>query len=223
MSLNEGFREWTEWPDCVTSVTDISEKSNSVHFYREKNSHKGIFEFKNITRLLAKQVNQKFLNEISELKNLEYLELETVTAETLGKLSELPKLRYLKIQGIRKASDFIKLLDIRSLEKLFIESAKNLRSIDFISSAQQLVVLGIEGGMYTNQKLDSVKPISGLANLEALYLSSVQLLDKNLDYLSSNPKLLYLSSARFAPKSSFDSLKTLMPNINCKWCDNYDV
>ncbi|MBL4828394.1 MAG: hypothetical protein JKY55_00640 [Aliivibrio sp.] len=223
MSLDEGYREWIEWPDCVTSVTDITETSNSVHFYREKNSHKGISEFKNITRLLAKQVNQEFLNEISELKNLEYLELETVTAETLVKLSDLPNLRYLKIQGVRKASDFITLLDIKSLEKLFIESAKNLGSIDFISGAQQLVVLGLEGGMYTKQKLDSVKAISGLANLEALYLSSVQLLDKNLDYLSSNPKLSYLSSARFAPKSSFDSLKTLMPNINCNWCDNYDV
>jgi hypothetical protein len=223
MNLDASFREWTDWPNCVTSVSDITEISNTVHFYREKNNFKGISKFKKITKLLAKQVNQEFLNEILELENLEYLELETVTAKTIGKLSELPKLRYLKIQGIRKASDFVKLIDIISLEKLFIESAKQLQSIDFISDAKQLVVLGIEGGMYNNQKLDSLKAISGLSNLEALYLSSVQLLDKNLDYLSSNSKLSYLSSARFAPKSSFDSLRNLMPNINCNWCDNYDV
>ncbi|WP_019028981.1 hypothetical protein [Colwellia piezophila] len=223
MSIDEAFREWTDWPDCVTSVEHIEEASTTVSFYREKNNYKGISNFKGITKLSAKQVNQGFLNEISELQNLEYLELETVTAERLAKLSELPKLRYLKIQGIRKATDYSALIKINSLEKLFLESAKHLGSIDFISGAHQLIVLGIEGGMYTKQKLDSLQAISGLLNLEALYLSSVQLTDKNLDCLSTNPKLSYLRSARFAPKSSFDSLKNLMPNINCNWCENYDV
>jgi Leucine-rich repeat (LRR) protein len=223
MNLDQGFKEWLDWPECVTCVSDIDASSDAVHFYREKNSFKGIYKFTNITRLLAKQVNQEFLNEISQLTNLEYLELETVTAQTIGKLAVLPKLRFLKIQGARNAVDFAVLLDIVTLQKLFIETAKHLKSIDFISNAHQLVVLGIDGGMYTKQKLESVRAISGLKNLRALYLTSVQLVDKNLDYLSTNPKLTYLRCARFAPKSSFDSLKDLMPNINCSWCDNYDV
>ena len=86
-----------------------------------------------------------------------------------------------------------------------------------------LIVLGVEGGMYTKQKIESLKPLSGLERLEALYMSSVQLEDKNLDYLSSIPNLKYFSSARFAPKPGFDSLRKNMPKLACAWCDNYNV
>lgn len=223
MKLDEKYREWMDWPGCATSVDCIDNLSSLVHFYREKNSHAGLSKLQNITHLLAKQVNQGFLEEITKLENLEYLEMETVTAEDIRQLKNLTKLRYLKISGIRKISDFTALLEIVGLRKLFIENAKQLKSVDFLANAHNLVVLGVEGGMYTKQQIFSLQPLSKLAKLEALYLSSVQLEDKNLDCLSGNPKLEYLSSARFAPKSSFVSLRKQMPNLICKWCDHYEV
>jgi hypothetical protein len=212
-----------EWPQCILTTKNINQLSSTIHFYREKNSHKNLSEFRNITHLLAKQVNQSFLEEISELVNLEFLILESVSAENIESLKKLKKLRYLRLDGVKKASEFSSLLEIPALKKLFIESANKLQSLDFLHDANNLSVIGVEGGMYSNQKINSLEPLSNLNELEALFLSSVQLKDKSLDYLSSNEKLKYLSSARFAPKSNFDSLRKLMPNLICKWCDDYDL
>jgi hypothetical protein len=223
MNYDKEYREWLDWPDFIQSTAEIANGAEAVHLYREKKSHRGIANFTSINRLLAKQVDQDFLNEIGLLSNLEYLEMEVVTAENLKPLSNLKKLRTLKLDGARKATDFSPLLKIESLTKLFLENAKFIDSLDFLENAHNLVAIGIEGGMYTKQKIKTLQPLSGLMGLEALFMSSVQLNDKNLDCLSSIPNLHYLGSARFAPKASFDSLRRLMPNLVCRWCDSYEV
>jgi hypothetical protein len=153
---------------------------------------------------------------------LEYLEIQTLTAENLNPLADLEKLQILKLEGVRKANKFYS-LEKKSLTKLFIESAKDISYLSFLSHTHNLVVLGNEGGMYTKQKVDSLEPISCLSKLEALFMSSVQLKDKNLDYLETIPNLKYFGADRFAPKSSFESLRKNMPKLICNWCDNYEV
>jgi len=223
MNFDKKYREWQDWPECITSVNNVPINSKKVSFYREKNSHKSISEFSSIKKLLAKQVNQDYLNEISKLENLEYLEIQILTAEDLKPLADLKKLQTLKLEGVRKANEFCFLEKMESLTKLFIENSKNISFLSFLSKTHNLVALGIEGGMYTKQKIDSLEPISRLNKLEALFMSSVQLKDKNLDYLATIPNLKYLGAARFAPKSSFESLRKNMPKLICNWCDNYEV
>lgn len=217
------YRELENWYECANSVNEIPAESEKVLFYRRKDSHKGISRYQKIRKLSANQVNQDFLNEISKLKNLEYLEIEVITAEDLSPLTGLFNLRTLKLDSVRKATDFSPLLNIKALDKLFIENAKHLTNLEFLSNAHKLVVLGIEGGMYTTQKIESLKPLSNLKKLEALFMSSVQLKDKNLDYLASIPNLKIFDCARFTPKKSFDSLRKLMPNLVCIWCDKYEI
>jgi hypothetical protein len=77
------------------------------------------------------------------------------------------------------------------------------------------VALGVQGSLWKKQKVDSLKPFSKLKNLEVLFMSSVQLRDKNLDYIATNPELKYFMAARFAPKASFDSLRN--------WCSPQKV
>ena len=223
MNFDKKYREWVTWPDCVTKVNNLPNKPTSVFFYREKKSHRGLSQFKTIKKLCARQVNQDFLNEISKIENLEYLEMEVVTAENLSVICELKKLRNLKIDSIRKAKDFTFIKNMKSLNKLFIENAKHIDSLLFLSKVHYLTALGIEGSMYTKQKIESLEPLSKLKKLEALFMSSVQLKDKNLDYLSTIPNLKYLGVARFAPKENFDSLRNKVPKLVCKWCDTYEI
>lgn len=223
MNYDKVYREWRSWPRSEVSLTAINESAETVSFYREKNSHRGIGRFTCIKNLSAKQVNQDFLNEICLLGKLECLEIEVITAEDLSPLTQLGKLKLLKLDSVRNAKDFQSLIAIASLRKLFIENAKHLDNIDFLGDAHNLIALGIEGGMYKKQKVASLQPLSGLKSLEALFMSSVQLGDKNLDYLSTIPNLKYLGSARFAPRSSFTSLRQLMPGLICNWCDAYEV
>jgi hypothetical protein len=223
MNYDKEYREWISWPSCKLATHEVEAGTEELHFYREKKSHVGIGKLSSIKKLFAKQVNQDFLNEIQELSNLEHLEMEVVTAADLRPLKKLSNLRILKITNVRTATDFTPLLEISSLTKLFIENAKFLDNLAFLSNAHNLIALGVEGGMYKKQKIDSLLPLSGLAKLEALFMSSVQLNDKNLDYLSLVPKLSYLSSARFAPESNFTSLRNLMPSLVCNWCESYNV
>ena len=223
MDLNEKYREWRSWPECKQRVSDVTPGVKSLHFYREKKSFRGINRLDTLTELLAKQVDQEFLDEICELQSLDYLEMEVVTAADLSPLLNLPRLRYLKIYGLRNAKELAPLTKIETLRKLFIENSKHLTSLGFLNPAQPLEALGIEGSMYTKQKISSLEPLSNINSLQAVFLSSVQLTDKNLDYLANMPNLNYLSCARFAPKSSFDSLRALMPNLVCRWCDKYEI
>lgn len=223
MDLDKKYREWRSWPECKTSLPTIPSDPERLHFYREKDSHRGIRDFKSVKELLAKQVDQDFLNEISELQSLDYLEMEIVTALDLSPLLNLPRLRYLKIYGLRNAKDLSPITKISNLRKLFIENTKHLTDLSFLDINQPLEAIGVEGSMYTKQKLPTLKPLSSLKSLQAIFLSSVQLTDKNLDYLAALPNLAYLSCARFAPKSSFDSLRYLMPDLICTWCEKYET
>ena len=223
MELNRHYLEWRDWPDCIKKVSSIPLGVDRLHFYRDKKSHDGISKFHTLRELLAKQVDQDFLEQICKLNSLEYLEMEVVTATDISMLQRLPRLRYLKIYGLRKATDLSCFAKIETLSKLFIENTKHLSDLEFLTANPNLVALGVEGSMYTKQKIASLKPLADLKSLEALFMSSVQLQDKNLDYLANLPDLKYFSCARFAPKSSFASLRKLMPRLVCHWCDKYEI
>jgi hypothetical protein len=217
------IQNYDSWPKCVTRVADIPFDCSCISFYRERNSHRGISAHTQIRKLSAKQVNQEFLEEICELKDLKYLEMETVTAETLELLQRLSHLKTLKLNSVRRASDFGALLKLPSLTKLFIQNAKLLNSLDPFSSAHQMISLGFEGGMWSPQKILSLRPLGKLASLEALFLTSVRLSDKDLSYLATIPNLKVLECARFAPKTEFEKLRRLMPDLHCHWCDKYEI
>lgn len=217
------IQDYKHWPPCVTSARDISQWSSRASLYREKNSHRGISSCTHLKSLIAKQVNQDFLEEISRLNGLEYLELEVLTAGDLATVCKLPGLRTLKIDSPRKISDFSPLHKLPSLTRLFIQNAKHLSSLEAFSTAHNLISLGIEGSIYTAQKIHSLKPLAGLSSLEALFLTNVRLQDKDLSDLCGIPNLKVLECARFAPKSSFAKLRDHMPNLECHWCDDYEI
>ena len=217
------IQNYESWPKCVTRVAEIHFDCSCVSFFRERNSHRGISEYPHIRKLCAKQVNQEFLEEISELKELEYLEMQIVTAETLEMLQRLPYLKTLKLDSVRRASDFGALLDLPSLTKLFIQNAKHLNSLEPFSVANQLISLGIEGGMWREQKIQSLRPLGKLESLEALFLTSVRLSDNDLSCLATIPNLKVLECARLAPKTEFEKLRRLMPALHCHWCDEYEI
>jgi len=222
-SSRSDIESWPELKSYALSVNEIPTESQRALLSREVNSHRGISGFHLLRKLKARKVNQEFLNEICELKNLEYLELDVVTAEDLTPLAKLNSLKLLKIEAVRKAKDLTPLCSIHSLQSLFIVNAKHLSDLAIFSNAHHLVTLGVEGAMWTAQKVNSLKPLSGLASLEYLYMTSVALKDENLGYLAEIPNLRVLRCARFAPQKQFESLRVSCPDLECRWCDNYSL
>ncbi len=223
MDCNRFYRENRQHKVCFRHLNEIDQESKILNFWRKKNSYRGLSNLTHVTDLTATSVDEGFFNEICEMKNLDRLVMDGVKVPDISLLSNLKRLRYLKIVKLSPADNLEVLANIPSLRKLWINESKAITDYSFLRDAKKIVALGVEGDTWTKQKVDSLAPFSYLDDLEALFMSSVQLKDKNLDYLATNPKLKYFWVARFAPKSSFDSLRNLMPSLECQWCDNYDA
>jgi hypothetical protein len=152
------------------------------------------------------------------MSGLERLELEhEVTAASLEPLANLTNLQHLRIETPRKITDFSPLLQLPSLRTLLITQAKHMADIEWLSRAHHLEVIGIEGGMWTNQKIPTLKPLAGLRSLRAFLGVSTVLTDKNLSPLAQCPQLEYISIAKVAPREEFERLRAAKPNVVCNW------
>ncbi|MCC1496971.1 hypothetical protein [Alcanivorax sp. 1008] len=216
------YRERYHHKDLYRRSAEIPKEIKYLNFWRKQNSHIGIGQLESLEHLTATSVNDSFLDEICRLKTLDSLVLSKIEVEDIGRLEGLPNLRYLALVKCKPCEGLDRLKDMPSLKKLWIKESKEITDYWFLKGAKKLVALGVEGDIWTKQQVDSLEPFSNMLELEALFMSSVQLKDKNLDYVASNPKLKYFSVARFAPKSSFDQLRVIRPDLKCRWFDNYD-
>src|SRR6478735_8764799 len=225
---NAGYRMLPDWAKVrahwVARAADIPQQATFAGLGRDKASHRGIGARRSLTTLFASAVDQAYLEEIGELEGLEYLWLGwPVTAKDLTPLTRLERLRFLKLDSPRAVTDFAPLTRLPALTHLFVENARHMSGLEWLAPLQgQLTSLGIEGSMWTMQKLPSLAPLAGFA-FEALCMTSVRLADKNLTPLASCPRLRHLGCARFAPKASFEELKALRPDVACSWFDKYET
>lgn len=211
--------DWEEWrPLHVLSAGLIPPDAERASLRREKKSHRGIGERRRLRHLVATAVDQAFLDEICTLDGLERLDLMwPVTAADLSGLRNLRRLVHLGIDSPRNVTDFALLLELPTLRRLFIENAKHMTDLDWLSGAHHLESLGVEGSLWTTQHLPSLRPLAGLRGLRGLYLTSVRLKDQDLAPLADCPGLRVLECARFAPREAFEQLRRLMPALECDW------
>ena len=223
-ALNSKFRghdtrDWKEWSSfSTTNADEVPLNAERALVSRIKSSHRGIGQRKALKHLVAGAPDQAYLNEICTLLSLERLELEyPVTAKSLDALKALQGLRHLSIDSPRNITDFTPLLGLPSLKILLITNAKHMTDLDWLAGAHHLEVIGIEGSMWTDQKIPTLKPLAGLANLQAFFATSTRLGNKDLSPLAECPKLEYLGCARFAPRIEFERLHSLKPSLICSW------
>jgi hypothetical protein len=225
---NAHYRMLPDWEKVrahwVGMAAEIRPDATFAGLGREKASHRGIGARKSLTTLFASAVDQHYLDEIGELEALEYLWLGwPVTAKDLAPLTRLKRLRFLKLDSPRAVTDFAPLAALPALTHLFVENAMHMSGLEWLEPLKgQLSSLGIEGSIWTMQKVPSLAPLAGFG-FEALFMTSVRLADKDLTPLASCPNLSYLQCARFAPKNKFEELKALRPDIACLWFDKYEI
>lgn len=223
MDCNDKYRERRHHKVCYRKLSEIEGTSEVLNFWRKNKSYSGISDLKYVTDLTATSVDEGFFEEICQMSQLKSLIIDKLEVSDLSRITNLKNLENLDIVNLKPTKNMESLCSIKSLNKLWINESKHITDYSFLSGAKGVLALGVEGDLWTKQKIDSFAPFQDLDNLEALFLSSVQVKDKNLDYFSTNPKLKHLWIARCAPKSSFDSLRKLMPDLDCMWCDNYDA
>jgi hypothetical protein len=222
MNLNEHYRSWLHIrrPECgvYTRGEDVPLNADCARLSRDKDSHRGISRCTGLRELEAGAVNQDFLEDVGCLTGLEYLALEwPVTATDLSPLNGLAELRTLAINSPRNITDFTPLLALPKLERLFIENAKHMADLEWLHPLSgRLRVLGIEGSLYTAQRITSLIPLEGFA-LEALFLTNTKLGDQSLAPLRTMDSLRFLGTALNAPRAEFEALRAAQPQLQCDW------
>lgn len=217
-----GDRDWQEWKErhSYEAASQIPEEAERAWVGRQKLNCRGIADKKALKHLIAANVDQAFLEEIVKLSELRRLELEWPFLGTdLTPLRALKRLEHLSIDSARKLSDFSALLEMPSLRTLMITNAKKMPDIEWLSAADHLEVIGIEGAIDSPYRIESLTPLAGLRSLRAFLGVSTRLADKSLMPLAQCPKLEYLSIAKCGPRSEFELLHGARPDIVCSWFD----
>lgn len=215
-------RDWQEWKDrhYYQAADQIPDSVERAWLGRQKFSYRGIGDKKALKHLIAANVDQAFLEEIGQLPELRRLELEWPFMGTeLKPLLALKRVEHLSIDSPRRLADFSALLDLPSLRTLLITNAKRMSDIEWLNAAHHLEVIGIEGAIDSVYTIDSMAPLAGLRSLRAFFGVSTRLADQCLKPLARCPELKYLSIARCAPRSEFQQLQSVRPDIVCRWFD----
>jgi hypothetical protein len=183
-----------------------------------KESHRGIAELKHLKCLWARQANQEFIDEISLLENLEVLYVNGLAASALAGLSQLRKLkRLLLISGTKVESMEWAAGLPATLQVLFLERFTRAPDIGPIGELASLMALGIEGGMDTHVRIDTLKPLARLGNLRQLFLAAARVADKSLAPLRGLARLERLECTIHFPDAEFIALRDSLPRLECDW------
>jgi hypothetical protein len=215
-------RDWDEWAErhFYDTAAAIPPAADEVWLNRKKLNYRGIGDKKTIHHLIAANVDQAYLGEIGNLVDLRRLELEwPFLAADLTPLPSLEHLEHLSIDSPRNLSDLSPLLELPRLKTLLITNAKKMPNIDWLRDAHHLEVIGIEGAIDCDYRIESLAPLAGLKSLRAFLGTSTRLAEKSLMPLAECPKLEFLGVARFAPRSEFEQLQQARPDIFCRWFD----
>lgn len=213
-------RDWEEWgaSHAYGDTSDVPFDAERAWIGRQKLNYRGIGGRKALRHLIANNVDQAFLEEVSALPCLERLELESpMVASDLSPLLSLNRLTFLSIDSPRKIADFQPLLRLPSLRTLIIANPKQMTDLEWLTEAHHLEVIGIEGGMWSPYKIPSLQPLAGLQSLRAFLGVSTKLLDKQLMPLAECPRLTFMGVACMAPREEFERLQRARPDLVCAW------
>jgi hypothetical protein len=71
--------------------------------------------------------------------------------------------------------------------------------------------------MWTRQKVDSFSPLSGIAGLEALFITNCKPAKDGLSALHNLHNLRYLEAPGFYSEDEFLALESALPQLECSW------
>ncbi|PTX60611.1 hypothetical protein C8N46_106257 [Kordia periserrulae] len=192
--------------DKNTKAISISDKTVGLSYLPE-------FNFEEVWLV---NLNQKtFESIISEIAPT-FLNLYACNCKDLSLLETLTDVETVVVNWNSKALDFWDFSKNFKLKRLHLEDFAKVNSLEKLSLATSLEALKISGGMNSNWKISTLKPISSLTKLKVLSLMAIQVADKSLEPLSTLTGLKTLEISNQFPTAEFARLSTKLKNTACE-------
>jgi len=167
------------------------------------------------------RVNQKMFEAACRVPNLEGLFVKWSGIKSINALRILKKIRHLRLGGSSQIESVGVLGEMDSLVTLDLQQLNKISDFSVLSKLTSLEGLGLDGGMWTAQKIDTLKPLANLRNLKYLTLINTRLKDKSFDPLLNLTELVRFESSWNYPEAEFEKLKTLPKlkygNVETSW------
>lgn len=208
---------WDDLPEHTNTLVGVTRDQQKLRFRREKNSHRGLREFENLKELVIFCPNQEAIAEIGHLRNLEFLYIDETRAKDLSPLVGCRRLRHLTIKAATQVTGIDWIKELPPLESLLIENFKKITDISPVASLTSAKAIGVEGSMWTRQKVDSFSPFSGLSQLEALFITNCKPTKDSLAPLHILSNLRFLEAPAFYTEEEFLALQAALPQLACDW------
>jgi Leucine-rich repeat (LRR) protein len=167
------------------------------------------------------RVNQKMFDAVCQIPNLVGLSVKWSGIKSIDTIRFLKKLRHLHL-GSSSQVESIDVLDgLDSLVTLDLQQLNKINDFHILSQLTSLEGLGIDGSIWTAQKIDTLKPLANLHNLKYLTLTNTRIKDKSFDPILNLTELVRFESSWNYPEAEFEKLKTLPKlkygNVETSW------
>lgn len=170
---------------------------------------------------LPSRVSQKIFDSICEMENLEGLWIKWSGIKSINNISKLKNLKHLHLGSSSQVEDINVLKDMKNLVTLETEQLNNIIDFSVIGELTHLEGLGIDGSIWTAQKIENIDFIGSLHRLKYLTLTNTQMKQKSFDSLLNLEHLERFNCSWNYPEKEFEKLKTIKKlkfgNVETTW------
>ena len=167
------------------------------------------------------RVNQKMFDAACNMPNLEGLFIKWSGIKSIESLRIPKKLRHLWLGSSSQVENIDVLGELNQLITLTLEQLNLISDFSVLANSSSLEGLGLNGGMWTAQKIDTLRPLANLRNLKYLTLINTRTKDKSFDPILNLTELVRFDSSWNYHESEFEKLKSLPKlkygNVETSW------
>lgn len=140
--------------------------------------------------------------------------------EDISPLNQINGLEHLSIHWNTKIKS-LEDLKLNSLKSLLLTDTPKISSLEPLSSLKLLEVFEFSGGIWNQNRANTLNPIIGLNELHDLTLTNVKIDDDSLQPIVKCQKLKTLSLSNQFPTEEYAYIKAKRPDIECNQLKAY--
>lgn len=201
-------------PEFTSDLADFDNSKTELHIRADVKNRKLLNEL-NIEKLWLIGAKEKDIEQIFSLHQPKYVSLYQFLAKDLSCLESLTECETLITEWNTKATELWNFTSNPNLRKLAIRDYSKISDLSALEKAIQIKSLSLDGGMDKKIKVDNLKPISKLSQLEYLRLTNIKVADESLEPISKLTDLRKLELSNQFPTKEYANLAVKLTKTEC--------
>lgn len=207
-------------PEFISDLANFDNSKTELHIRADVKNRKLLNEL-NIDKLWLIGAKEKDIEQIFSLQQPKYVSLYQFLAKDLSCLENLNKCETLITEWNTKATELWNLKSNPNLRKLAIRDYSKITDLSALENATQIESLSLDGGMDKKIKVNSLKPLSKLLQLEYLRLTNIKVADESLEPISDLINLKILELSNQFPTKEYANLAVKLTKTECSMFKAY--